>query len=93
MTDACPPPPAAVVTVARPLSIGLPPEKFDEVVAGSRTVFITKRNPRKDRYFCAKRPLQARIAALGTDRFVLRNIVSIEGTAEEWKVSIRQEPP
>ena len=86
MIDACPPP--SHVVVSRPLSIGLPETVFDEVVAGVKSSFTTKRNPRKDRFFCAKRPLQARISALGTDRSVLRDIKSIEGTLEFWKIGI-----
>lgn len=87
MIDACPPPPI-VVTVSRPLSIGLPPDKFAEVVAGTRREFATVRNPRKDRYFCAKRPTHARIADLVTDASILRPIVRIEGTTTEWHVFI-----
>lgn len=79
---------AVVVTITKPLNIGLPEAKFDAVVNGRQTVIATKRNPRKDRYFCAKRPLQARIASLETGRSVLRDIVSIEGTQEEWKIGI-----
>lgn len=87
MIDICPPP-AQVVVVSRPLSIGLPVNVFDEVIAGVKTSFTTKRNPRKDRFFCAKRPTQARISALGTDRSVLRDIKSIEGSPEFWTIGI-----
>jgi len=87
MIDACTTP-AVIVTVTRPLNISLREDKFREVVAGTRTFIITRRNPRKDRYFCAKRPLQARISALGTDRSVLRDIKSIDGTPDEWIISI-----
>ena len=86
MTPACPPD-VPLVTVSRPLSIGLPPEKFSAVVAGTLRMVATKRNSRKDQYFCAKRPRQARVHALGTDLApVLRDIVRIEGTATEWRV-------
>lgn len=87
MIDICPPP-AHIVIVSRPLSIGLPEKVFDEVIAGLKTSFTTRRNPRKDRFFCAKRPKQARISALGTDRFVLRDIKSINGTPETWEIGI-----
>lgn len=86
MTPDCPPD-VPLVTVSRPLSIGLPPEKFAAVAAGTMRMVATKRNPRKDRYFCAKRPLQARVHALGTDLApILRAIVRIEGTPTEWRV-------
>lgn len=87
MIDICPPP-AHIVVVSRPLSIGLPEKTFDEVVAGIKTSIATKRNPRKDRFFCAKRPTHARISALGTDRSVLRDIKSITGTPETWEIGI-----
>lgn len=87
MIDACPVPPG-VVTVARPLSIGLPFEAYVAVISGSKTEFATKKNPRKDRYFSAKRPLQARITSLETGQSVLRDIKCIEETPEEWKVFI-----
>ena len=87
MIDICPPP-AHIVVVSRPISIGLPVNVLDEVIAGLKTSFTTKRNPRKDRFFCAKRPTHARISALGTDRSVLREIKSIEGTPETWKIGI-----
>lgn len=86
MTPDCPPD-VPLVTVSRPLSIGLPPEKFAAVAAGTMTMVATKRNSRKDRYFCAKRPQQARVHALGTDLApILRAIVRIEGTPTEWRV-------
>lgn len=87
MIDFCPPP-AHIVVVSRPLSIGLPEAVFNEVIAGLKTSFTTKRNPRKDRFFCAKRPKQARISALGTDRSVLRDIKNIKGTPEFWQIGI-----
>jgi hypothetical protein len=87
MIDLCQPP-AHIVVVSRPLSIGLPENVFDDVVAGLKTDFTTLRNPRKDRFFCAKRPTHARISALGTDRSVLRDIKNIEGTSEFWKIWI-----
>lgn len=87
MIDLCPPP-AHIVVVSRPLNVGLPEAVFDEVISGAKTSFSTKRNPRKDRFFCAKRPTHARISALGTDRLVLREIKSIEGTPETWKIGI-----
>lgn len=87
MIDACPQT-AHVITVSKPLNIGLPEAKFDAVINGRQTIIATQRNPRKDRYFCAKRPLQARIASLETGRSVLRDIISIEGTPSEWKISI-----
>lgn len=87
MTADCPPQPAAVVTVTRPLTVGLPPEKFAAVAAGTIRMVATVRNPRKDRYFSAKRPLQAKISALGTDQApILRDIARIECTAEAWFV-------
>jgi len=89
MIDTCPPsPPAHIVVVSRPLSIGLPESEFNKVLAGVKTEFATKRNPRKDRFFCAKRPRQARITALVSGRSVLRDIVSIKGTPEIWVVNI-----
>lgn len=87
MIDICPPP-AHIVVVSRPLSIGLPENVFADVIAGVKTSFTTKRNPRKDRFFCAKRPTRAHISALGTDRSVLRDIKSIEGTPETWVIGI-----
>lgn len=84
----CPLPPAHIVVVSRPLSIGLPESEFDKVISGLKTEFATKRNPRKDRFFCAKRPMQARISALGTDRSVLRDIININGTPEIWIINI-----
>ncbi len=87
MIDACPPPPH-VVTVSRPLSIGLPYETFVAVISGSKSDFTTKKNPRKDRYFSAKRPAQARITSLETGQSVLRDIKCIEETPEAWRVFI-----
>lgn len=87
MIDACVPQ-AHVVTVTRPLSIGLPYEAYVAVISGSKTDFSTKKNPRKDRYFSAKRPLQARITSLETGQSVLRDIRCIEETPEEWRVFI-----
>lgn len=79
--------PPALVVVARPLTIGLTPERFAAIASGAVTMVATVRNPRKDRYFNAKRPLRARISALGTDQPpILRDIVRIEGTATEWRV-------
>jgi len=83
----CPPQPVDVVTVTRPLTVGLPPEKYAAVAAGIMTMVATVRNPRKDRYFFAKRPLQARISVLGTNQTpILRDITRIECTAEAWFV-------
>lgn len=83
----CPPKPVAVVTVTRPLTVGLSPPKFAAVASGAMTMVATKRNPRKDRYFFAKRPLQARISTLGTDQApILRDITHIECTADAWFV-------
>lgn len=81
--DALPP----LVTVSRPLTIGLPAEKFAAVVAGQVTMVATKRNPRKDRYFLAKVPTHARLHALGSDAPpVLRAVARIDGTDTEWRV-------
>lgn len=87
MIDACPVPPG-VVAVARPLSIGLPYDAFVAVISGKKTDFTTKKNPRKDRYFSTKRPMQARITSLETGQSVLRDIKCIKDTQEEWKVFI-----
>lgn len=87
MTADIPPQSPALVAVARPLNIGLTPEGYAKVVSGETTSIATQRNPRKDRYFNAKRPMQARISALHTDQPpILRDIVRIEGTATEWRV-------
>lgn len=83
----CPPPPH-VVTVTRPLSIGLPYETFVAVISGKKTEFETKKNPRKDRYFSAKRPEKARITSLETGQSVLRDIKCIEETPGTWRVLI-----
>lgn len=87
MIDACPLP-AHVAVVSRPLTIGLPEKVFDDVLAGMKNSFSTKRNSRKDRFFFAKRPTHARIHALGTDRSVVREIKTITGTPETWEVEI-----
>ena len=87
MIDTCPPP-AAVVTVTRPLSIGLPYETFVAVISGTKTDFATKKNPRKDRYFSAKRPTKARITSLETGQSIVRDIKCIEETPETWRVFI-----
>jgi len=74
--------------VSRPLSIGLPEADFDKVASGSKTEFTTRRNPRKDRFFCAKRPRQARIHSLDSGRSLLRDITDIKSTQETWIVKI-----
>jgi len=68
--------------------VGLPPETYAAVISGEKKQFSTKRNPRKDRYFLAKVPRQARITALGTGLAILRDIVRVEGTATEWHIYI-----
>lgn len=64
----------------RPLTITLPPESFAEVRAGRKRMIATRRNPRKDRYFAAKTPTEAKIN--GT----IYQITRIEGRETEWKI-------
>ncbi|MFA5379258.1 MAG: hypothetical protein WC455_26115 [Dehalococcoidia bacterium] len=69
-----------------PLTIALPPDVFALVRAGKKRMIATRRNPRKDRYFAAKTPTEAKIN--GT----LYQITRIEGTPEEWRVHIAPTP-
>lgn len=66
------------------LNINLPQSKYStRAVAG----FIrARRSLSRDRYFAETHPLQARIAARGTDDFVLRDIANIKKTSAEWIV-------
>ena len=77
-----------MITVSRPLSIGLPYAAYVAVISGTKTDFTTKKNPRKDRFFLAKRPTHARITALDTGQNVLREIKRIEETPGEWRIFI-----
>lgn len=69
----------------RPLTITLPPESFAEVRAGRKRIIATRRNPRKDRYFAAKTPTEAKING------VLYQIARVEGTLEEWQIYLKGE--
>jgi len=66
----------------RPLTVTLALEVFALVRSGAKRVITTRRNPRKDRYFAAKAPTEAKIN--GT----LYPIKRIEETPEEWKIYI-----
>lgn len=69
----------------RPLTITLPPEVFAEVEAGTKRIISTRRNPRKDRYFAARTPQEAKIN--GTLYLIQR----IEGTETEWQIYLKGE--
>lgn len=75
-----------MIEVDRPLSIGVPVEVFRAIEAREKLHVSTRRNPRKDRYFSAKRPMRARVHVPGTDLAALRNIARVEGTDFEWIV-------
>lgn len=66
-----------------PLTITLPLEVFALVRSGEKRMLATRRNPRKDRYFAAKTPTEAKIN--GT----LYRIARVEGTPDEWRVYLR----
>lgn len=85
MIDAAPPS-APPITVSRPLNISLPPALFIEVADGRKKVITTRKNSRKDRFFSAKIPAQARIKELGTDREFLNRIFRVEETESEWRI-------
>lgn len=82
----CPPIAAPPITVSRPLNISLPPELFSAVADGTKKIVTTRKNPRKDRFFLAKIPAQARIKELGTDREFLNRIFRVEETEGEWRI-------
>lgn len=63
-----------------PLTITLPPEVFAQVRSGQKRMIATRRNPRKDRYFAAKTPTEAKING------ILYPLTRIEGTETEWKI-------
>lgn len=65
-----------------PLTITLPPEVFALVRSRKKRIISTHRNPRKDRYFSAKTPDQAKING------VLYPVTRVEGTPHEWIVHI-----
>lgn len=65
-----------------PLTITLPPEVFAQVRSGQKRMIATKRNPRKDRYFAARTPQEAKINGIPYP------IQRIEGTETEWKIYI-----
>jgi hypothetical protein len=64
----------------RLLTITLPPDIFALIRSGKKRIIITRRNPRKDRFFNTKTPDAAKING------VLYQIAHIEGTPEEWKI-------
>lgn len=45
----------------KPLNITLSDHLFAAVQSGAKRIVSTKRNPRKDRYFAAKKPTEAKI--------------------------------
>jgi hypothetical protein len=67
----------------RPLTITLPEEVFAQVRSGEKRMIATRRNPRKDRYFAAKAPTEAKING------ALYRIARVEGTPEEWRIHLR----
>lgn len=86
MTQDFPPLPPPV-TVSRPLSVGLPADRFPPGAATTVTTVATRRNGRKDAFFLAKRPTHARVYVIGDPApAVLREITRIEGTPTEWRV-------
>ena len=66
----------------RPLTITLTPALFALIRSGAKQSVSTPRNPRKDRYFAAKAPDQARINE------TLYPIIRIEGTPDRWVIHI-----
>jgi hypothetical protein len=66
----------------RPLTITLTPDVFRAVLAGTKRTITTRRNPRKDRYFQAKTPDQAKVNGIPYQ------INRVEGTPEEWVIHI-----
>lgn len=70
----------------RPLTITLPPELLAQVRSGKKRIVSTRRNPRKDRYFAAKSPTEAKING------VLYRIARIEETPTEWRIHLSADP-
>lgn len=66
----------------RPLTVTLPAESFQAVLAGTKRMIATCRNARKDKYFASKTPDAARINGQ------LFRITRITGTPTEWRVFI-----
>ena len=66
----------------RPLTVTLPDDSFQAVLAGEKRMIATCRNARKDKYFAVKPPDAARINGQ------LFRITRISGTQTEWRVYI-----
>lgn len=64
----------------RPLTVTLPDDSFQAVLAGEKRMIATCRNARKDKYFAVKTPDAARINGK------LFRITRITGTPTEWRV-------
>lgn len=75
-----------MIEVSRPLSIGVPVAVFRAIEAREKCEVRTRKNPRKDRFFTAKRPLRARVHVPGMDLAFLREIARIEDAGETWVV-------
>lgn len=66
----------------RPITVTLPDDSFQAILAGKKRMIATCRNARKDKYFAAKTPAAARINGQ------LFRITRITGTLTEWRVFI-----
>ena len=69
----------------RPLTITLQLDVFALVRSGEKRMIATRRNPRKDRYFAAKTPMEAKING------ILYQVARVEGTVDEWQVHLGRE--
>lgn len=77
-----------MIETDRPINIQLPEAAFQAVVSGDKSMISTRRNPRKDRFFEAKRPRWARIRSADSGQVLMCAVTRVEGTDTDWRVFV-----